>query len=368
MLKMKIKFLLIIPVFFIILAGCMENPPAIKDGYGKLSIIAYGDTAIADTVPAYIRMRNAKVILTSEYGTMIRYTNDEGILSLETLPSAVYNITFRMVHPLVNSRVLVGNIKNIEITSDRVYVDSVFASPVSNTGLAINEIYCAGPINNFFYFYDQFIELYNYSDSLIYLDGMQISRVSGTNDGQYQPGEDYGNDGDIDGITYIFKFPGRPGERNYFIRPGQFIVIAGKAIDHRASVSTSIDLSNCDWEFYNQFSATDFDNPNVPNLLNIRADRTVDFLINLVSDVIVLSSGVDTVWEDGIDISTIIDGVQYASSPTKLKTIDSRVEKGLALSPPRYSGQSMRRREPGGDTDDATLDWEITSACTPGRH
>ncbi|NUN07782.1 MAG: DUF4876 domain-containing protein [Ignavibacteriaceae bacterium] len=363
----KINFIFLIPALLLIVAGCMENPPSIRDGEGKLRITAYGDTSVVDTVPHYIRLRNAKVILTSEYGTMISYTDNEGILSIESLPSAIYNITFRMVHPLVSNRILVGNIKNIEIASHRVYVDSVFASPVSNTGLAINEIYCGGPINNFFYFYDQYIELYNYSDSLIYLDGMQVSRVSGNNEGK-GPGADEGDDGDFDGVTYIFKFPGRPGERNHFIRPGQFIVIAGKAIDHRTSVSTSIDLNSCDWEFYNQYSATDFDNPNVPNLLNIRADRTVDFLINLVSDVIILTSGVDTVWEDGLDISTVIDGVQYASSATKIKTIDSKIDKGLALSPPRYSGQAMRRREPGGDTDDATLDWEIIPTATPGRH
>ena len=127
-------------------------------------------------------------------------------------------------------------------------------------------------------------------------------------------------------------------------------------------------MSQVDWEFYNQYSTSDFDNPNVPNLINIRSDRTVDFLINLVSDVIVISSGVDSVWEDGIDISTVIDGIQYKSSTTTRKTIDSRIDKGYVLSPPRYSGRSMRRREPGVDTNDGTLDWEMTQGATPGFH
>ena len=363
----KLSKLFLPLAFLFVLASCMEEPPVFKDGEGKLRIMAYGDTSLVDSIPDYIPMQNAKAILTSEYGTLIRYTDNQGVLSLESLPAAIYNITIRMVHPATPNRVLVGNIRGVEVTTTRVYVDSLFASGISNTGLAISEIYAGGPINNIFYFYDQYVELYNYSDSIKYLDGMLISRVSGNNEGK-GPGADEGDDGDLDGITYIFKFPGNPGERNCPINPGQYMVVAAKAIDHRQSVSTSIDLSRCDWEFYNQFSATDFDNPNVPNLLNIRADRTVDFLINLVSDVIVLSSGVDTVWSDGIDISNVIDGVQYASTATKIRTIDGRVEKGLALSPPRYSGQSMRRREPGGDTDDATLDWEIIPAATPGRH
>jgi hypothetical protein len=191
-------------------------------------------------------------------------------------------------------------------------------------------------------------------------------RVSGNSEGK-GPGADEGNDNDIDGITYIFKFPGTPGEKNYPFYPKTFKVLATTAINHQKSVAISIDLSNADWEFYNQYSVTDFDNPKVPNLINIRSDRTVDFLIGLTSDVIVLASGVDAVWEDGIDISTIIDGVQYASSPTSRKTLDSRVDKSFLLSPPRYSGKSMQRREPGGDSNDAMSDWEIISAPTPGK-
>ena len=131
-------------------------------------------------------------------------------------------------------------------------------------------------------------------------------------------------------------------------------------------MSTSIDLSNASWEFYNQYSSTDIDNPNVPNLINLRSDRTVDFLINLVSDIIVVASGVDTAWVDGIDISTIIDGVEYQSNPTSMQTLDDRIDRGYALSPPKYSGQSMQRREPGEDTNDSSLDWEILPHPTPG--
>jgi len=89
-------------------------------------------------------------------------------------------------------------------------------------------------------------------------------------------------------------------------------------------------------------------------------------MINLSSDVIVVSSGVDSVWEDGIDIPTIIDGVEYQSSVSVGKTLDNRVDRGFALSPAKYGGHSLQRREPGSDTNDATLDWEIIPNPTPG--
>ena len=91
------------------------------------------------------------------------------------------------------------------------------------------------------------------------------------------------------------------------------------------------------------------------------------FLIRLTSDIVALASGVDTVWTDGIDISTIIDAVQYASDPTTLKTIDNRLDRGIAINPPRYSGKSMQRKEPGMDTNDGSLDWEVIPAPTQGR-
>ena len=93
-------------------------------------------------------------------------------------------------------------------------------------------------------------------------------RVSGNSEGGRGPGADEGNDGDIDGVTYIFQFPGSPGETNHPIRPGQFMVLAVDAVDHKALFPGSVDLSRADWEFYNQFSPEDIDNPSVPNLIN----------------------------------------------------------------------------------------------------
>lgn len=146
-------------------------------------------------------------------------------------------------------------------------------------------------------------------------------------------------------------------------------MLAVDAVDHRSFFPNSFDLSGADWEFYNQYSPEDVDNPNTPNLINMRSDRTVDFLINLSSDVIVIASGRDTLWADGIDISTVVDAVEYQSSapPALKKTLDPRLDRGVALSPPKYSGQSMQRVEPGSDSNDALLDFMIIPVATPGR-
>jgi hypothetical protein len=320
-----------------------------------------------DSLPTFEPLAGAKVVLTSEYGTMIRATDYAGVLRLDHLPSATYSVSVRRAHPLDPGIQLVGSVIGLTTRSGGTTADTVFSRAVSSSGIAINEIYSVGPLNDSFFFFDQFLELYNASDSTRYLDGMLVMRVSGNNEG-LGPGADEGADGDMDGITYIFQFPGLPGGTEHPLKPGQFMVLAVDAVDHKAQWSGSVDLSKADWEFYNQFSPDDIDNPNVPNLINIRSDRTVDFLYGLTGDVIAVADGRDTVWVDGIDISTVVDAVEYQTNPppTSKKTLDARVDRGYALSPPRYSGQSIQRVEPGSDTNDSTIDFEIIPRATPG--
>ncbi len=351
----------------LLMAGCVQEPPVAVDGDGTLMIVALWDMLPNDSLVTLVPLANAKVVLSSEYGIMVKQTGSDGILRLDHLPAATFNVSVRKPHPIDPSIQLVGATAGIVVRSGYTALDTVISKPISSSGIAINELYTVGPVNSLFFFFDQYIELYNASDSVRYLDGMQAIRMSGNSEG-LGPGADEGLDGDIDGVTYIFKFPGNPGEQNHPIRPGQFVVLAVDAVDHTKFVSTSYDLSRADWEFYNQYSPEDIDNPSVPNLINIRSDRTVDFLISLTSDVIVLASGRDTVWVDGIDIGTVVDAVEYQTSPppSSLKTLDSRIDRGVALSPPRYSGQAMQRVEPGSDTNDSSVDFEIRARATPG--
>jgi hypothetical protein len=356
------KLLILTSALLFAFVACEEDPPTVEDGKARADISVKLDTAAVTDSIDYLP--NADIFLNSEYGNMHFVADEQGRVTVTNIPSAVYQISAKGYHPSVPSLLMVGTIKDVEIYSGKTVELDITASPVSTGDIVINELYVAGPVNNFYFFYDQYIELYNSSDSVRYLDGIVVARLSGNDD--CGPGCDWGDDGDIDGATYIFKFPGHPGETNYPIMPHEFKVLAQTAYDHTQTVSTSIDLSHADWEFYNQLSASDFDNPDVPNLYNIRMDRTVDFYISLTSDVVIIADGRDTVWADGFDIDTILDGVEYQSSGTRMQTLDDRIDRGWVKSPPKYSGQSMQRKIPGMDTNDGTLDWTILEHPTPG--
>jgi hypothetical protein len=363
---MKLFYCIALFLIISLFQGCFENPPAFQDGNSNVKILAIWNKKQTESTNNYLPLKNANIIMQSEYGTQIKYTNESGWLMLQNLPESEYSFLIRTVHPEDNTLVLVGSVLSIQLTSGENYIDTIIVKPYSNNGITINEIYYSGPVNDIFYVYDQFIELYNSSDSVKYLDGIIIIRFSGnTSPGQKGPGADEGNDGDIDGVSNIYKFPGEAGEKNYPFFPKTFIIIASDAINHKESVPGSIDLSNADWEFYNQYSVNDIDNPSVPNLINLRPDITADFQMNLNSDIIVISKGRDKTWEDGIDISDIIDGVEYKISNSILNTLDSRIDKSAVIGPPRYSGKSIQRQEEGMDSNNSSLDFIVISKPTP---
>ncbi|MCX6149807.1 MAG: DUF4876 domain-containing protein [Ignavibacteriales bacterium] len=364
---MKQFLFVIIIVLFVYLTGCSENPPSLQDGNSTIKLIALWNDPELDSTQNPIPLINAKVIVTSEYGIQIFYTDNSGSLNLSNLPASTYNISIRMPYSRDPNIILIGSIFSVSIKSGQTFTDTVVASPFSNDELVLNEVYYVGPVNSISYYSDQFIELYNSSSSIKYLDGIMVMRFSGNNElGNKGPGADEGNDADIDGVSYIYKFPGKPGENNYPFFPKTFLTLAVDAVNHKNITANSIDLSHADWEFYNQYATDDIDNPSVPNLINLRSEIKTDFIINLNFDIIVISKGIDSVWQDGINITDIIDGVEFQPSASQAKTLDQRVDRGYVIGPSKYSGKSIQRREPGIDTNNSLLDWDIIQPPTPG--
>ncbi len=329
------------------LSGCAQKKPLCVEGNGAVSV--YVDFKESPELPG-IPVENAKVELRPEHTGTIppKLTDDQGVARFENLISGNYiaSATYRWD----SLKVLVGSTSS-EVRSNSAVQDTIHLFP-SKPGLKINELYTVGPPNDEFYFYDQFIELYNSADDTVYLDGMIVCRLSQ----------------DITKVTYIFQFPGTPVVgRQYPVPPHTFVVCAQDAIDHRKIIPGSIDLSHADWEFYNPNSPSDPDNPDVPNIVNIKVGERVDFLISLTSDEIIIATGEDTNYQDGIDLDTVIDGVEYQSSPTRRKTLNPLIDRGFTgVGLVKYSGMSMERKYAGLDTDDSRVDFHIIPHPTPG--
>ena len=106
------------------------------------------------------------------------FTDDSGHVEFNNLLTAVYDIKLKGIikQPHYNDPDSLVNVPLLGyatvLPEAKVNVDTIYAiSSGTQPGLKINELYTVGPPNNFFYFFDQYIELYNSSDETKYLDG-----------------------------------------------------------------------------------------------------------------------------------------------------------------------------------------------------
>ena len=179
--------------------------------------------------------------------------------------------------------------------------------------------------------------------------------------------------------SIVWQFPGSGKE--YPIKPGEFIVVAQDAIDHRLSHPKSIDLRTADFEYYNERTdGRDLDNPEVKNMIKIKMGTQFDWNYGVGSDAIILARvpDINTLGQDGdgnllIPVETVLDGVEWIadldmSKKRLLPSIDVSATGGV----PNYSGKSVERkiirmigsRAVLSDMNNSAIDFEVLPAPT----
>jgi len=355
-------------VTLVLSAGCGRERPDMPDGAGTV-IVSVADTSgfFPGSVLGeefYIDSTDVSIESRSHIFVTTGMTNEEGEAVFEKLPTGTYSIFARREVSVGPNRKVFSGFGDITIEGNDEVSDTILVKTVSVSNLMINEILFAGSCATTFYFYDQFVELYNAAADTLYLDGIILTRQLGTQDPELET-KDYVT------AIYAFQFPGTPVTgREYPIYPGQFLVIAADAINHSQWCATAVDLSHADWETFNPLGA-DYDNLNVPNVVNAIPGRSTDYLISLGRNAAVIATGEEfTIDENNymyLPINTVIDGVEWDPNPTHYKTLTVRVDAGYAgIGVVKYSGMSTERREPGLDTNNSTFDFVTIPHATPG--
>jgi len=346
------KFHLLVLIFAVFRSSCFRSQPELLDGTLDLNLRVVFQDPVYDKINYLSSFPINLISLEYALESYVGITDTAGYVTFENLiwtPYKTSGIQEVWIADYQDTLTLYlgESLMDIEEISQSDTAVWVYAQISTNPGIKINEIFYAcfaGPIP--FYFYDQYVELVNSGSDTLYLDGMIICRVGPTMN-----------------IQAIFQFPGTPLTGcEHPILPGQIVLVAGDAYDHY-----SIDLSHADWEFYNSDEYNGFDNPEVPNLVNLEVGAKADFGINLKADLVIIADGSDVEYTDGIELNTIVDGVEYTDNLALIKRCDPRIDKGRAgvgITP--YSGQSIERVRPGFDTDNSSVDFIILSRPTPG--
>jgi hypothetical protein len=241
----------------------------------------------------------------------IYYTKSDGSLSLDSISPGSYDISAsieispadytRLTGEIVDKSIIFNaseKAKTITIEDNQSINLKLISGPTGPW--VIKQIYFAGSnATTGALFRDQFIEIYNNSDSVLYADSLYIAEAIGIQNttssiiyrqanGQYDWRKSQGMPPNIDANNdYVYArtvlmIPGNG--KQYPVQPGNSIVLAQTAINHKSPFtgsdgktilvrdpSLTIDLSDADFEaYYAPFLprplASDVDNPLVPNV------------------------------------------------------------------------------------------------------
>ena len=239
------------------------------------------------------------------------------------------------VSALAGSRTL-----QVQAPSTATSVDMDVGRPGSLVFSEITYLYLEPPGVGGYPFW-QFIELYNNSDTTIYLDGKLIgSARDDTYDRANFPCSDYEQfTSDAEGLwlQFLYRFPGTGTQ--YPLAPGRAVVIATDAIDH--SEYGGLDLSRAAFEF---IGAADVDNPAVPNLVSVGPreyflDR--GFFINALSDKVALIEPLDPASLPRHTIPST--GVEYLRVPAD-KVLDVFTHRQRTSTSPPFCSRMVHER------------------------
>lgn len=206
-------------------------------------------------------------------------TNDNG-QAVFNVRGGNYDISISFVEEHVidisgypNERDLIffGNTANELITEDNISISLNTEYSIKNEGFVIKELYTSGSLTpeGKNYTADQFVEIYNNTDQILYSDGLCFGVVINTT--TYKPTPWVDENGNLLPRIPLWSFvaivPGS-GEQHP-VQPGESIVIALSGLNHRDDPNgnpNSVDLSIADWEMVVD-DGKYVDIPEVPNIL-----------------------------------------------------------------------------------------------------
>ncbi len=361
-------------------AGCGVEKPEEPDGAGAVQVMVTDTSGAFGGVPGEpFPVDSASVSIqgrTTAYDAA-GVTDETGTILFDRLAAGSYSVFVRReIKVGLGKKVLTGfgdvAVRGADVVHKKVLVKAILVS-----NLMISEVFYAGSCGSSFYFYDQYVEVYNAAADTLFLDNVIVTRQAQVKDPDLET-RDYTR------AIYAFQLHGTG--RQYPIAPGQHAVIAADAVNHKQWCVNSPNLSPSNpnlshkpgepHKLYETFNAlgSDYDVAGVPNFDNIMPGKTIDLLINLSHNAIVIAEGgVYPIDENNylcIPIEKVIDGVEYASNPyVTTKEMTVRIDAGFAgVGIEKYGAKSTERREPGLDTNNSTFDFVVIPYATPGYY
>ncbi len=285
---MKIKSLLILAIAVLVMASCSEDdevvinrslvnlvvkmPSSIDNGTAELDGIAMFTFENVNT--------GEKLVREVGYIPQTFFDVEDGLYNVEVRGKIRYEVEAVNGEILVRKDEVRAMKKNVEVVGGNFSLSLEFFIPVKGKGLVLSEIFFAStqtPEGKQYSGGDQFFEIYNNSDKVMYADGLCIAEtelLTVRELNEYTPNILK----DAVPVSSVYMIPGKG--KDYPIQPGQAIVISDIAINHKEKNANSFDLSKSDFEWFDG-KDIDVDVPEVPNLIKmVSTSKSVWYLHN----------------------------------------------------------------------------------------
>jgi hypothetical protein len=157
--------------------------------------------------------------------------------------------------------------ENVEIAGNSANeINLLLNGYTGKEGFVISEIFFRGTQTKAGkpYFADQYIKIANNTDKVMYADSLVIMESIYTNGNKHEYIKDYRNEGFA--AQAIYMIPGNG--KDVPVKPGETLLLALNAKNHKAVNPNSFDLSNANFEFYDVSTniVKDEQNDNVKDL------------------------------------------------------------------------------------------------------
>jgi hypothetical protein len=397
---MKKFFLIVLILSGITIISCKKDGAKLYDV--KVTVAYPAGYTVSDLSKIKVTMKN---VLTAREDTA--RTDNTGVANFK-LEAGAYTLSattkstdfaFNGIKDNLTVAPVIANVTNsFSLTLEAVALKG---------GLVFKEIYYTGSQTSTggSYYSDQFHEIYNNSDSVIYLDGLCIGCLEPTSStADVWVKTDGTVDDNLPVTFHAWMFPGT-GKTNP-LQPRTSIVLAQDGINHKTDPNgnplSPVNLANAQFETYVAASGKDTDTPGVPNLTLMYTTSTTmfDWLSSVSGAAIILfriPTGLDytsfvnnpanfktkpgtssTTQYFMVNKSWVIDAVEEVQAdPTKqYKRLPTSLDAGKVYCSSSYNSKSIRRKVDKiingkvvyKDTNNSTVDFLTDQTPTPFVH
>lgn len=291
-------------------------------------------------------------------------TNEKGI-AMSVLKPGVY--TLSVEGKSIDSGVEIifqRTMNQVAVSGENMDMTVDLERSLTGKGWVIREIYYTGSLTESgkSYNQDQYIEIYNNSDELLYADGIAIAETAHLNSSPSASWTDF-LPGQV-AVQTVYAIPG--SGKDHPVMPGKSILIAANGLNHKISNPNSpADLSKADFEWYDDHQM-DTDVAEVPNLIkHFSYSQSIWLLHNRgyrgyvifhpqedmktymeKNMLTTLSASGNPTHRIGVKSELILDAVEGAQPQGPvLKALSSGLDKGYTYCDAANTAKSIRRKE-----------------------